>query len=181
MQTENSLTSSIDGLLSKKDMFVNRSTSNFQNEELKIRENDRFQLHTRREKREAILFGDLHSLERARDTHKLESRNCLYTKYNLDNKNNDVEDIDDIPSDDCFDEENFGANINEHDDEILLKSVDIHHHNEVIDPSDQNNLINIKPFLLPENGLEVIKETEDVIMSPNKPQSAESKLTQLYK
>ena len=157
-------------------LSVNRSTANFPSDLMKLRDIRKAVKLPEDKSREEILFGELDSFDQARINRKLTSRNKLVGRHTY-NFEKEVEDIDNLPDDwDSLPEEDFDLNINEHDEEILLKSVDVHH--KALDIAlNKIDKEGIKRALdITEIGLEVIKETEDVIISPSKNEIVQSKL-----
>lgn len=111
-----------------------------------------------------MLFGSVESQEEAQNN-KPKSRNQLLTRHTY-TYNKEGDDIDNIPDDDSVPEENFDLNINEHDEEILLKSVSIHTMKTEGILGSQFHRDQNKSFAIPELDLEVIKEAEDTLVSP---------------
>lgn len=174
--SEVSLTRSIEQPFVSTSLSVNRSTMGFQSDLMRLRDIRKAEKFPEDKSREEVLFGELDAFDRARIDRKLTSRNKLVAGRHTYNFNSEVEDIDHIPDDnDSIPEENFDLDINEHDEEILLKSVNIHQM-EINSKTRQETKESKPPLILPETGLEVIKETEDVNISPNKINLPESKI-----
>lgn len=171
-----SLTRSIDQPLFTPIIPVNKSTMSFQSDLMRLRDLRKAEKLPEEINREEILFGEIDTFDKGRVDRKLTSRNKLVGRHTY-NFQSEVEDIDHIPDDhDSMPEEDFDLDINEHDEEILLKSVNIHH-KDINNQKYGHESKELKPSLiLPSTGLEVIKETDDVNISPNKINISENKL-----
>lgn len=168
-QSENQLTSSVDDLFSRNELMpVARKTANLSNHLSMLRDARKSELLPDDENREEILFGSVEVPDQDVSGYRMQSRNQPVYRNTYNYKQEIVEDIEDIPDDveDSPVEENFDININEHDEEILLKSVRVNHKDQPVVNNPPSSYFLSKPFLHPENTLEVIKESDDVTLSP---------------
>ena len=164
-QSEISMNSSIYQNFPSSKLLVNRSTTNFSSDLFKLRDNEGVDAIQDDKIREDMLFNDVNTYEEDQK-YVLPSRNHVEGRYTY-NYSLEFEDPKNIPNeDDSYPEENFDLNINEHDDEILLRSVNIHPLNSDSILKTQSYREQNKSFAIPALDLEVINEADDTIISP---------------
>lgn len=176
-RNENSLNQSIDDLNVSAQFATNRTTLGMTTDLQKLREArkaNRAALVD--ESREDMLFGSLESFQNDRNSYQPDSRNRVLNRNTVNGgedfaatyNNSNTEDLFSYKEESDQEEDNYDENIDEHDEAISPKRRNLQQHETVQKKQREMPAVLKRALLNQDTGLEVIKETEDVVPSPYK-------------